>query len=65
MSATGESAGTAWGFEQRLDLGWRWTWGRLAITPSLGLGVHEDVGGGLAPAAHPVIGLGLAVGMML
>jgi hypothetical protein len=64
MSATGMGVGTAWGFEQRVDVGWRWTWGRLAITPSLGLGMHEDVGG-LAPAAHPVLGVGLALGLLL
>ena len=65
MSATGADLGVSWGFEQRVDFGWRFTIrDRLAITPSIGLGAHEDVDHVLAPSVHPVLGLGCELGFL-
>jgi len=67
MSATGAPLGTAWGFEQRVDVGWRFTFrGRVALTPSVGLGAHEDVDGSgrLAASTRPTVALGLELGCM-
>ena len=68
MSATGAGLGTSWGLEQRADLGWRFTLrGRVAVTPSLGLGTHEDLDGSgrLAPTTRSAIAVGLEIGCLL
>lgn len=52
---------------QRLDVGWRFTIrDRLAIAPTLGLGVREDLDstGRLATTARGQIAIGLEVGWM-
>lgn len=68
MSATGDGLGTSWGLEQRADVGWRFTIrGRVALTPSLGVGTHEDLDGRgrLAPTTRSSIAVGLELGCLL
>ena len=67
LAATGERMGTSWGLEQRVDVGWRFVIkNRVSITPSLGLGEHEDFDGRgkLAMYARPAIGSGLELGLL-
>ncbi len=52
---------------QRLDVGWRFTIrGRVAIAPTVGLGVREDLDstGRLATTARGQVAIGLEVGWM-
>ncbi len=52
---------------QRVDVGWRFTIrGRVAIAPTLGLGVREDLDstGRLATTARGQVAIGLEVGWM-
>ena len=59
--------GSSTALSQRADIGWRFTIrDRLAIAPTLGLGVREDVDstGRLATTARGQIALGLEIGWM-
>ena len=65
MSDGGDAIGHSWGFEQRVDFGWRFIIKkRLAITPSIGIGEHEDVDHAFAAGAHPVGAFACAVGFL-
>lgn len=67
LSATGEDMGSSWGLEQRIDVGWRFTVrNRVALTPSFGLGEHEDLdsSGRLAMYARPAVGVGFEIGFL-
>jgi hypothetical protein len=53
---------------ERFDVGWRFVaWGRLAIAPSLGLGMHQDIdtSGRLATQNAGTLMIGLELGWLL
>ena len=57
--------GTAWQTTERLDVGWRFIAGRhVAITPTLGLALHQDIDGTgrLATTTRVALAIGCEVG---
>lgn len=63
-----ERIGGSWTLTQRLDVGYRFViFRRLTLTPSVGLGVREDLDltGRLAGTARPIFGVGFELGWLL
>ena len=62
------SVGSTVDITERFDVGWRFVaWGRLAIAPSIGLGMHQDIdtSGRLATQNAPALMIGLELGWLL
>ena len=67
LSGTDGEMGVAWGVEERVDAGWRFTiQNRVAITPSLGLGAHHDIDttGSFAVYTRPALAVGLELAFL-
>jgi hypothetical protein len=62
------SVGTSVELTERVDVGWRFVaWRRLGISPTLGLGGHQDIdtSGRLATVNAPALMIGVELGWLL